>query len=158
MEDKINFLLSFKGKTVDEVIALLKEDKQKLDEKQTLRRQKLIEYYRNCIGKYFVIQHNNIAFTLVHIMETPKGQIRIPTNPCEEGNPLYFLTWECYNIILSDQPRVESNAAFNILWLNNPYEDYIAKSTTCKEINKEEFEKITSSFNSFINITKQILK
>lgn len=157
MNDKINFLQSFKGKTVNEVIEILKKTEEQIKEEQTLFQQKKVEWYKSCIGKYFVIQHNDVAFSLVHIKEKeiPKEKIHYAIDPrYNKNNPLYFLAWECYHIVLPS--RIESNAGFNILWLGNPFENN-TPSSTCKEITKERFEEITSSFNLLIDKAKQIL-
>ena len=156
MNDRINFLKPFNGKTVAEVIAILEKEEQEINNKQSLLQQKKTEWYKNCIGRYFVIDHNGTAFTLVHIMDKKQRE----TTYQNANNPLEFFTWECYSVVLPDsftKPRIESNAGFNYLWLCNPYERS-PQTSTCKEITKEKFERITSPFNSLINETKQILK
>lgn len=156
MKDTIKLLQSFKGKTVEEAIAILQKEEQEVNDKQSLAQQKKMEWYKGCIGKYYKILHNNIAFSLVHIKEGKK-----PKNIDQyiyQNNPIHFLSWECYHITLSYQPKIESNSGFNVLWLGNPFEEYRTVSTICKEISKEEFEGITSPFNSLINKVKQIWK
>lgn len=155
MNDNIKFLQSFKGKTVEEVITILQKKEQEFNDKQSLLQKQKMEWYRSCIGKYYKIQHNNISFTLVYIKKREKHK-NIDQYQYQ-NNPIYFLTWECYNIVLSDQSTMRSNAGFNFLWLCNPYENGTMTST-CKEISKEEFEEITTPFNSLINKVQQILK
>lgn len=150
-ENYINFLRSFKGKTVDEVIEILEKTKEQSNKEEAILQQKKMEWYESCINKHFVIQHNDVAFSLVHIKEKEISE----KNPrYDKNNPLYFLAWECYHIVLPS--KIESNAGFNILWLGNPFENNTS-SLTCKEITKEKFEEITSSFNSLINNAEKIL-
>ena len=146
----IEFLQTVKGMTVEEALAILQKNKQEFEAKQALAQQKKMEWYKSCIGKYYVIQHNDTAFTLVHIKEREK------LDSIDQNNPQFILTWECYNVVLSGNSRIESNAGFNWLWLCNPYEKG-TMSSTCKEITKEEFEEITSPFDSLIDKAKQIL-
>lgn len=158
MNDKLIFLQSFKGKTVNEVIEILEKTEEQSNKEKALLQQKKIEWYKSCIGKYFVIQHNDVAFSLVHIeeKEIPKEKMHYATDPrYDKNNPLYFLAWRCYHIVLPS--KIESNAGFNVLWLGNPFENFTTSSTTCKEITKEKFEEITSSFNLLIDKAKQIL-
>lgn len=157
MNDKVIFLQSFKGKTVDEVIEILLKTEEQVKEEQTLFEKKKVEWYKSCIGKYFVIQHNEVAFTLVHIKEKEISKGKNYINYRYDN--LFEFTWDCYRIVLSDKPKFESNAGFNVLWLNNPFERSIINSdNTVKEISKEKFDEITSSFDLLINKTKQILK
>ena len=159
MNDKINFLQSFKGKTVDEVIKIREETEKQSNKNQAVLQQKKIEWYKNCIGKYFVIKHNDTAFSLVHIKEKeiPKEKVHYTIDPrYNNNNPLYFLAWECYHIVLNT--KIEANAGFNVLWLGNPFEGRTMSFATCKEITKEKFEEITSPFNSLIDKSKQLLK
>lgn len=157
MNDKVIFLQSFKGKTVDEVIEILLKTEEQVKEEQTLFEKKKVEWYKSCIGKYFVIQHNEVAFTLVHIKEKEISKGKNYINYRYDN--LFEFAWDCYHIVLSDKPKFESNAGFNVLWLNNPFERSIINSdNTVKEISKEKFDEITSSFDLLINKTKQILK
>lgn len=152
--DIIKFLQTVKTKTVEEALAIIQKNKQEFEAKQALVQQKKMEWYKSCIGKYYKIQHSDINFTLVYIKEGKKPK-NIDTYQYE-NNPYQFLAWKCYTIILSDQPRIVSNAGFDVKWLDNPFEEY-KPQFTCKEITKEEFERITSPFNSLINEAKQIL-
>lgn len=157
MNNNIKFLQSFKGKTVEEAIAILQKEEQEFNNKQSLLQKQKMEWYKNCIGKYFVIQHNDTAFTLVHIKEREKLNSIDQNNPqFILNNPQSLIAWECYRVVLSDHSIIEANAGFNWLWLCNPYERD-TMSSTCKEITKEEFERITSPFNSLINEIKQVL-
>lgn len=72
MNDNIKFLQSFKGKTVEEVIAILQKKEQDINNKQSLAQQKKMEWYKSCIDKYYKIQHNNTTYTLVYIKERQK--------------------------------------------------------------------------------------
>ena len=155
MNDMIKLLQPYKGKTVEETIAILQKKEQEFNDKQSLLQEQKMNWYRSCIGKYYKIQHNNISFTLVYIKKREKNKNLDQYQ--YQSNPIYFLTWECYNIVLSDQSTMRSNAAFNFLWLCNPYENSRV-TDTCTEISKEEFEEITIPFNSFVNKVQQILK
>lgn len=155
MENTIKILQSYKGKTVEEAIAILQKEKRDINDKQSLLQEQKMNWFKSCIGKYYKIQHNDTTFTLVYIKEGKK-----PKNIDQylyQNNPYQFLAWKCYNIILSDQPRIVSNAGFDVHWLDNPFEKY-KPQFTCKEVSKEEFEEITSPFDSLINKVKQILK
>ena len=155
MNNTIKILQSYKGKTVEEAIAILQKEEQEINDKQSLLQQNKIEWYKNCIGKYFVIQHNDISFTLVHIQKRKTPNTNHYYGP---NSPEYYITWGmCYNVLFGTQPMIKGNAGLNPLWLCNPYEEG-KMSSTCKEITKDEFEKITSPFNSIINEAKQILK
>ena len=154
MEDTIKLLQPYKGKTVEEVIAILQKKEQKINNKQSLAQQKKMEWYKGCIGKYYKIQYSSTTFMLVHIKKGKKPKTL--DNYQHENNPYSFLAWECYFIQLSDRPKIESNSGFCVTWLCNPYESS-RPSNTCIEISKEEFERITSPFNSLINEAKQIL-
>lgn len=152
--DELRFLKSFKGKTVNEVIEILEKKEQEINNKQSLLQEQKMNWYRSCIGKYYKIQNNNTSFTLVYIKDRKKNK-NIDQYQYQ-NNPLYFLTWECYDIVISDQSTIKSNAGFNFLWLCNPYENG-KMTSTCKEISKEEFEEITTPFNSLVNKAQQIL-
>jgi hypothetical protein len=155
MKDTIKFLQPYKGKTVEEVIAILQKKEQKINNEQSLAQQKKMEWYKGCIGKYYKIQHNNTTYTLVYIKEGQKH--KSIDQYIYQNIPYQFLSWRCYTIILSDQPRIVSNAGFDVLWLGNPFEEN-KPQFTCKEITKEEFEEITFPFDSLIDKAKQILK
>lgn len=151
--DIIKFLQTVKEMTVEEALAIIQKNKQEFEAKQALVQQKKMEWYKNCIGNYYKIQSGTVFTTLVHIKERKKPK---NTDTYQYYNPYCYLDWECYSVIFGDQPTIKGNAGFNPLWLCNPYEE--GKMTaTCKEITKEEFERITSPFNSLINEAKQIL-
>jgi len=117
----------------------------KLNEKEKIRKEERVkqlnnklEWYKNLIGRYFILNFNDVSYCVVYIDKLFSGEITTK-----------FLTYDIHRS--SEQFSItKENRPINKLWFNCPYEDeYFGKSSTkVKEITKEEFDNYTKLFES----------
>ena len=116
-----------------------------LNERQKIEREKRaeqlnnrVQWYKDLIGRYFIINFNGCAYSVVNVDKMFSSDLTTQ--------------FPVYNIYRSkDKFSIDKeNRIINKLWFNCPYEDeYYGKGTTkVKEITKEEFENFTKLYES----------
>lgn len=97
-----------------------------------------VQWYKDLIGRYFILNFNGCAYTVVHVDKMFSGD--------------FATQFPVYNVYRSkDKVSIDKeNRIVNKFWFNCPYEDpYYGKgSTKVKEITKEEFDNFTKLYES----------
>lgn len=142
----IEILKKHSGKTVDEVVALYTEQKKLEDLREQERLDNLKKYDESLYRKYFIINFNNVSFTIVYLSK--------PFEKCKEETE-----YEVYNIFRGHDFRIQKeNRKIRHNWFLNPYRKYGYGGKPVvgiKEITKEEYKKIVLKCEEIINTIKE---
>lgn len=134
---RISDLSPFSGKTVDELIEIIKakEAKSREDEKERYENER--RWFMELKGRYFLMNFNNYSYSVVHVVNEISGQMtKQPTYNIHKSNDEFMIQYE--------------NRAINCCWYNNPYEKpYYGKgSLNVTEITEEQWNDIEKLYRA----------
>ncbi len=141
----ISFLQNMKRSGVNDIDSVINklrdEDNQRINAEEE-RLNKCKEWYKNLVGKYVKIVHNQRFTMVLYVNHEPK-------NEYDNLYDTYSIDWENKNVSFE-------NRKVNRYWFANPYEkEYYGKSENVKnysEITKEEYDNIIDVYNQTIKI------
>ena len=144
MNNIVNILSNYKGKTVDEVIELMNRQDEERSNAETIRRHNYEEFLKSRVDKYFIIDFNGASFIVFYVDHININQSSTKMNVIDIyiGNK--------YNITFESRP-------INHSWFLNPYETFTYGGPAvkgCKEITKEEYDNIEKECLDIINKIK----
>lgn len=136
-----NYYAIHPNATLKEYFDYIKEEN-KIKKQQVIEKEhKLIEWYKNLEGRYFILNFNNDSFLAVYVDKWP--------------NNAYNNPYLCYNIVLDTNCiNEQEKRQVSRYWFKNPYEDnYFGQNEgSCKEITKEEFDSIVDKYKTIKNL------
>ena len=117
----------------------------KMNEKEKIRKDEeakrlnnKLEWYKNLIGRYFILNFNGVSYSVVYVNKLFTGE--------------YTSKFPTYHVYRSnDKCSIDKeDGIVNKLSFNCPYEDehYGGTAVKVKEITKEEFDSYTKLFES----------
>jgi hypothetical protein len=140
------------SKWSQELIDELEAEEQAAMVRETERINKKNEWYKNCIGKCFLVDFNGVSFSAYRINEDP-GM----TNKMEGVR--FFAGTSSDRRITAEYNKKDP---FNRFWLQNPYEDNgiygNSGNRSVREITNEEFESYVKTYERLSEYINELIK